>query len=585
MDQFSHDLTVALMEETSLLDRARVSRWGQRRRTRSTGNLPCAPQPTEKEDSSSSPSDVRKTTNIDGLDTKNVDLKTMSDSDDKEIHLPSKSPLKTSLRLGTLESDSLNETFSPARFFKPSARRKRKFKRMSMECDLGTVSSIQSQDTCSNLSSTVTASMGGCGAMRKRVLKPDPNTRSNLFFCGKRKRSNRDRYQEYDPSTKSHSTSMPRFAYMEDNRIRPRSYSSTSKPNSDKLLPLNKGLLSKIEKISQSQKTDTECKSSASNSTLTETNIPATVFELIQAKQQEYKSLRKKRSNCRRNQLQQLQFAVDQHTMDCESFNDFSSSSSLSSSDSEDAQTTNDTDREGDDELTDWPGNEGVSGPADAKNDSKRKLTKKCNNPLIKSDEGSLASGMGEDDTIMLGSEDWSPNISNDNLELRYRPSEPITIVNKGFDLGRNICEATIIPFKQIESEMSGETSNPFLSSPPSQLSEIREIRAGCRRIKDERPGFSIKTSVNERLARFLQDPRQIHIRLPDIEIYEHDSLLNLATLYSLQISLDNGCAVLNKTSNTTQSVNIDQNSLQNCLLSDFKRRCYGSKSDGLTKK
>lgn len=39
MDQFSHDLTVAL-EETSLLDRARVSRWGQqRRRTRSTGNL------------------------------------------------------------------------------------------------------------------------------------------------------------------------------------------------------------------------------------------------------------------------------------------------------------------------------------------------------------------------------------------------------------------------------------------------------------------------------------------------------------------------------------------------------------------
>lgn len=39
MDQFSHDLTIAL-EETSLLDRARVSRWGQqRRRTCSTGNI------------------------------------------------------------------------------------------------------------------------------------------------------------------------------------------------------------------------------------------------------------------------------------------------------------------------------------------------------------------------------------------------------------------------------------------------------------------------------------------------------------------------------------------------------------------
>lgn len=34
-DQFSHDLTLAL-EETS---RGTVSRWGMRRRTRSTGNL------------------------------------------------------------------------------------------------------------------------------------------------------------------------------------------------------------------------------------------------------------------------------------------------------------------------------------------------------------------------------------------------------------------------------------------------------------------------------------------------------------------------------------------------------------------
>lgn len=39
MDQFSHDLTLAL-EETSLMDRAcGVGRWGSRRRTRSTGNL------------------------------------------------------------------------------------------------------------------------------------------------------------------------------------------------------------------------------------------------------------------------------------------------------------------------------------------------------------------------------------------------------------------------------------------------------------------------------------------------------------------------------------------------------------------
>lgn len=38
MDQFSVDLTRAL-EETSRTGGVRVGRWGQRRRTRSTGNL------------------------------------------------------------------------------------------------------------------------------------------------------------------------------------------------------------------------------------------------------------------------------------------------------------------------------------------------------------------------------------------------------------------------------------------------------------------------------------------------------------------------------------------------------------------
>ena len=54
----------------------------------------------------------------------------------------------------------------------------------------------------------------------------------------------------------------------------------------------------------------------------------------------------------------------------------------------------------------------------------------------------------------------------------------------------------------QIESEMSGETSNNFLSS-PSHISEVREIRAGCRRIRDERPAFSIMTSFNEHLLKW----------------------------------------------------------------------------------
>lgn len=261
--------------------------------------------------------------------------------------------------------------------------------------------------------------------------------------------------------------------------------------------------------------------------------------------------------------------------MDCTELYDFSSSSSLSSSsDSDDGHRRHDTDREGDDELTDWPGNE--FGPG-GKYDPKRKLTKKSLLPQIRSDDT-----IGEDDTLMSGTEatatstfiengvggpSQSPTQQDALQDLsRFQPtacSEPIEICGGGGNrinrnvglIDVNVCldmESNMFdmpPLKQIESEMSGETSNPFLSSsPPLQVQEVREIRAGCRRINGDRPGFSIKLSVNERLARFLQDPRQTQIRLPDIEIYEHDSLLNLSTLYSLNMIVEHGCTMLTKT-------------------------------------
>lgn len=446
----------------------------------------------------------------------------------------------------------------------------------------------------------------GTLSMRKRGLKPEVNSRQ-MFFCGKRKRSNRDRYQEHD-----HSSSMPRHnSHLEEYSMRPRSFSSTSKPHSDRLLPLNKGLLSKIERISQQQQKTEAAKTSQfeqmeKESFITTVSVAdskindaiedignestildaSSTFNLspdasgsmiaeqifgpgkessfllsnVMSQQQDtnFQNHRKKRSAGHHHRRRLLQFSVDQNSMDCE---DFNSSSSLSSSDSDD-HAVNDTDREGDDELTDWPGNETLCG--ESKYDTKRKLTKRNTLPQIKSDPESVGSlQIGEDDTVMSNNttvgENTSLNFppsadSNRGVvtELPYQSSEPINIASKiGFS---SLCRSDVVsddvtvPIKQIESEMSGETSNPFLSSPPCQPSEVREIRAGCRRVKGERPGFSIKTSVNERLARFLQDPRQLQIRLPDVEIYEHESLLNLAQLYSLQMSLDNGCAVLNKT-------------------------------------
>lgn len=498
-----------------------------------------------------------------------------------------------------------------------------------------------------------TACPSGTGTVRKRVLKAaDCPNRSNLFFCGKRKRSNRDRYHEHEQaavasgsgtgigicsgSSKLHSSSMPRYTHMEEyQRMRPRSYSSTSKPHSERLLPLNKGLLSKINRIAQSQtqsqqaqKTDnttsnmeqgldtpqeqttlpgsgnqqlklneTTAASSAAAAAAAaasavgnfsmETLVPVSDIEsLLNTSNKtpqplplenigaDYHAHRKKSHHSSKAHRRRRYYQTPQ-SMDCGDLYDFLSSSSLSSSsDSEDSHRLHDTDREGDDELTDWPGNELGSG---GKYDPKRKLTKKSLLPQIRSDDT-----FGEDDTLMSGTEATAPlqfiessaggtsqsPIQPDALNdlSRFQPaasSEPIEICGGGANRSNrsvgfidvNICLDTenslngMPALKQIESEMSGETSNPFLSSsPPMQVQEVREIRAGCRRINGDRPGFSIKLSVNERLARFLQDARQTQIRLPDIEIYEHDSLLNLATLYSLNMVVEHGCTVLTKT-------------------------------------
>lgn len=661
MDQFSHDLTIAL-EETSRMGGVRVGRWGQRRRTRSTGNLPCAPQPTE--DSSSSPTDaangVRSKANVDGLDGLNNSIH--SDSDDRqEMRLA----INPRLNTGNLESDSLNENFSPARFFRPSTRRKRKFKRMAIEYETTTKTPTVSGGLLTNNVDN-SQELTLTGTVKKRALRYaiQDNYRANLFFCGKRKRSHRDRCHDHEHA-KSHSSSVPRQSYMfpmkhslQDHKSRTRSFSSTSKVPCDRILPLNKGLISKIEKISQQQQKSqqdlhappqkcaflftplspvsttptssgvvvprkietttfdsfesitaaaatgstrinsenltnhfmhqtipehyalkqelmTNTIKSLKNETTTAVQVPGTCGFSFSQRKKKYYRLRREQMKMR------LQFE-DPNSMECGELNDFLSSSSLSSSES-DNERTNDSDREGDDELTDWPGNEVINN-FETKNDFKRKLTKKSGNfQQIKSDENTA---LGDDDTLMSADELDTPV----NSVHRHMTSAPIAI-NKGLQVNGGICnlfsqksftlrDETMdefrLPIRQIESEMSGETSNPFLSSPPCKPGEIREIRAGCRRIKGERAAFSIKTSVNERLARFLQDARQTLIRLPDIEFYEHESLMNLAKLYSLQMSVDNGCAVLTKTSNTTQSVQIDHHGLQNCLfLSDFKRRCY----------
>lgn len=225
-----------------------------------------------------------------------------------------------------------------------------------------------------------------------------------------------------------------------------------------------------------------------------------------------------------------LQFD-DQNFMDCGNINDFLSSSSLSSSDSE-AEETNESDHEGDDELTDWPGHEAMVNFA-SKNEFRRANKKVGRMPQIKQQDDIVQ----DDDTLMSADEVQSqtlvdvttlpmslhnhPQIPNtfdvgaSNLEsssLRLQASHPINIIgamSSAFipssstsgvvDGGYGSNFTVSYNHKQpVESEMSGETSTPFMSS----IGEVREIRAGCRRIREERPGFSIITSFNEDLLK-----------------------------------------------------------------------------------
>uniref|UniRef100_A0A182NQC5 R3H domain-containing protein n=1 Tax=Anopheles dirus TaxID=7168 RepID=A0A182NQC5_9DIPT len=742
MEQFSHDLTLAL-EETSRTTSSKV-RWGVRRRTRSTGNLPCAPQPTE--DSSSSPTDppacnvVMNQADSPYLSGSNNIVQ--SDSDDRHSVAFTFKLRQTPLS-GNFESDSLNENFSPAR---PNMRRKRKYKRMAVEYE----------------TTPSTPHLGGnplfpvAGAVKKRVFKHSAcpeNFRSTMFFCGKRKRGQRDRGGlDYD-FCKQHSSSVPRqreffgpkgSSYSEyKSRNRAASFSATMM-KCERILPLNKTVVSKIERISADRDRERSALLEASRSStlvtpsaavsvptggefnfsiplqqqpivampltpevagisrplidrvvkpgdvapgaaqivptgvnvvpivsmnqptttlmrtegisslalpsnaqnplqqlavtappaitqsipiplnqmqtkpllmppfvgtvlgsfqpcfpeaatlprntvsasLTEQPMPAAVVN--KAKGGGYpkeKHRHRKSKYIRKKQMLMLTGGPEGQgqLMDCGGqVNDFLSSSSLSSSDSE-AVLANETDHEGDDELTDWPGNEAMITFA-SKHDFRKAYH--GNNRVPATHTSSV---LGRPIMLPQVQQQDEPDLPPDDDTL-MSADEFLTTASVPDAMGgitmQDMGLGTLDPNMAlpIGTELAG-MSSPFLVNniAPGQTlplaNEIREIRAGCRRIREERPGFSIISSVNELLSRFLQDDQQRELTLHDVDKAEHDKLQDLCKLYSLnaqQVSENGSVVMLSKTSNTMQSVRIDQSNLPK-RLGDFKRRCYGN--------
>ncbi|XP_014283126.1 G patch domain-containing protein 2-like isoform X1 [Halyomorpha halys] len=103
-----------------------------------------------------------------------------------------------------------------------------------------------------------------------------------------------------------------------------------------------------------------------------------------------------------------------------------------------------------------------------------------------------------------------------------------------------------------------------------------REIRGGRRRVRSDRASFSVLTSANEKLSRFLQDPEKSQLRLHPMREQERHQLGHLADLYSLDMQLSEHnkgltCPILTKTSNTVRGLPVAMTRFS--CLGEIKRR------------
>ncbi|CAH2041610.1 unnamed protein product, partial [Iphiclides podalirius] len=333
----------------------------------------------------------------------------------------------------------------------------------------------------------------------------------------------------------------------------------------------------------------------------------------------------------------QLQFEDSNSGMDCTG----NESSSLSSSES-DGVVTNDSDREGDDELTDWPGIEELKVFNKSLTFKSSKVNNNCTKSVsnmpppkrLKKESFSCKGGWGscknrfkkkrpkvdsgnDDDAMMSDSrtvvdleEGTPPKGNRDILQPHPSFSSFSDIKNAGVT-AENANETFFHSFQAFKEKSERDegafgqtprtnftlqkTSSSDLNaserSPQSDhycsehsmgnapVTEVREIRAGCRRIREERPGFLILSAANEQLSKFLQDSCQTELKLPSFnDPEEKEKLESLAKLYSLELQVEMGRPILRKTSNTMQAIRVEHS--YNNFPSDHKRRCYGEDVD-----
>ncbi|XP_063538230.1 uncharacterized protein LOC134747572 [Cydia strobilella] len=651
MERLYHDLNLAL--EESNCGRQERRKLGLRRRTRSAGNLPAAVAVSllTEDGSSSSPPQAPLIT------------QPLSDSDDPQLNPHKGLKSRHYCQIGNFESDSFNENFSPTR---PSnARRKRKYKKMPVEYAEGNRSppvEILTIATEPNTSpSTIMLQSQGLAPLvymhrHKSFLKHERNA-----FCGKRKWSHRDKgdvcemrersfsggcsskstfFSKNDFKSKKHETDKKRKEpVLQPGKIVLKSQNTEgTKPSSFTNTPSLPGS-SSFNFVYKNSKNGTPTLSKMTGYKIATDLPPFFKPTTSTGKQFDGKMYRKSKMLNKShppNSLRNPLLFDDQNSgMDCAG----NESSSLSSSDS-DGVVTNDSDREGDDELTDWPGIEELkvfnksltfkssksvnnNSPKSVSNMPPPKRLKKekslvksgwasCKN-RFKKKRANIDSG-NDDDAMMSDSKtvvDLEDGILKENRDILQPHSSFSTfsdIKNAGIS-GQSANESffqSFLAFQEKTGDQDGfqtprtnfslqKTSSSDLNvserSPQSDhyfsehsmgiatVADVREIRAGCRRIREERPGFLILSAANEQLSKFLQDSCQSELKLPSLnDPEEKEKLESLAKLYSLELQVEMGRPVLRKTSNTMQAIRVEH-SYHN-FPSDHKRRCYGEDQD-----
>ncbi|XP_039756946.1 uncharacterized protein LOC120631432 [Pararge aegeria] len=640
MERLSHDLNLAL--EESNCGKQERRKLGMRRRTRSAGNLPAAVAVSLVEDgSSSSPPQAPLIT------------QPLSDSDDPHLSIHKSTNLKSRhyCQIGNFESDSFNENFSPTR--PANARRKRKYKKMPVDYADGKRSPpIEILSITTELNAipvpVVQQTQSVSPLVHGNKQKPDRN-----IFCGKRKWSHRDKGDGCEMRERSFSGGCTSKSAYFKNDIKSRKCDLEKKKKDTVLQPgkivlqpqnLEEEKPCSLTSLPGSSSFNFVYKNTSKNGTpilskLTgyriATDLPPFFNPMcknhLEAKyQRKIKILNKTHPpSSLRNPLL---FDEANVGMDCTG----NESSSLSSSDS-DGVITNDSDREGDDELTDWPGIEelkvfnksltfkssksinnnctkSVSNMPPPKRLKKEKPVVKsgwanCKN-RFKKKRPKVDSG-NEDDAMMSDSKtvvDVEDEILKEKEILPHSSFSTFGDIMNASASGQNADESFYQSFQAFQEKSEKEfgqtprtnftlqkTSSSDLNlsekSPQSDhyysehsmnagVAEVREIRAGCRRIREERPGFLILSAANEQLSKFLQDSCQTELKLSSFQDpMEKEKLESLAKLYSLELQVEMGRPILRKTSNTTQAIRVENYSSRN-FPSDHKRRCYGDDAD-----